>query len=98
MLNFAQSQYLLLLLLIPFFFVIQALVRKMRRNRIRKFGDEALVSQLMPSYSKGKVWVRLSFFAVGFFFFVIGLSRPQIGAKLKAEYEGKLKDIDKEAA
>ena len=56
MLNFAQSQYLLLLLLIPVFFIVQALVLKMRRNRIRKFGDEALVSRLMPSYSKGKVW------------------------------------------
>ena len=41
MLNFAQSQYLLLLLLIPVFFIVQALVLKMRRNRIRKFGDEA---------------------------------------------------------
>ena len=92
MLNFAQSQYLLLLLLIPFFFIIQALVLKMRRNRIRKFGDETLVSQLMPSYSKGKVWVRLVLFSIGFFFFVIGLSRPQIVAKLK-EHETKGAEI-----
>ena len=83
MLNFAQAQYLLLLFLIPLFFVIQAVVLKMRRRKIRKFGDEKLVSQLMPSYSKGKVWVRLVLFSIGFFFFVIGLSRPQIGAKLK---------------
>ncbi|MBQ3607120.1 MAG: VWA domain-containing protein [Bacteroidales bacterium] len=92
MLNFAQSQYLLLLLLIPVFFIVQALVLKMRRNRIRKFGDEALVSRLMPSYSKGKVWVRLVLFSIGFFFFVIGLSRPQIGAKLK-EHETKGAEI-----
>ena len=92
MLNFAQSQYLLLLLLIPVFFIVQALVLKMRRNRIRKFGDEALVSGLMPSYSKGKVWVRLVLFSIGFFFFVIGLSRPQIGAKLK-EHETKGAEI-----
>lgn len=92
MLNFAQSQYLLLLLLIPVFFIVQALVLKMRRNRIGKFGDEALVSRLMPSYSKGKVWVRLVLFSIGFFFFVIGLSRPQIGAKLK-EHETKGAEI-----
>lgn len=92
MLNFAQSQYLLLLLLIPVFFLVQALVLRMRRNRIRKFGDEALVSGLMPSYSKGKVWVRLVLFSIGFFFFVIGLSRPQIGAKLK-EHETKGAEI-----
>lgn len=92
MLNFAQSQYLLLLFLIPIFFIIQAIVLKIRRSRIRKFGDETLVSQLMPSYSKGKVWVRLVLFSIGFFFFVIGLSRPQIGAKLK-EHETKGAEI-----
>lgn len=92
MLNFAQSQYLLLLLLIPVFFVVQVMVLKMRRNRIRKFGDETLVSRLMPSYSKGKTWVRLVLFSIGFFFFVIGLSRPQIGAKLK-EHETKGAEI-----
>ena len=83
MINFAYSQYLLLLLLIPVFVVIQFVVLRLRRNRIRKFGDETLVSQIMPSYSKTKVWVSLSLFIVGFFFFVIGLSRPQIGAALK---------------
>ena len=92
MINFANAQYLLLLLLIPFFFVIQSVVLMFRRRRIRKFGDETLVNQIMPSYSKAKVWVRLSFFSLGFFFFVIGLSRPQIGAKLK-EHETKGAEI-----
>ena len=92
MINFAQAQYLFLLLLIPFFFLIQALVLRLRRRRIRKFGDEKLVRELMPSYAKAKVWVRLTLFSVGFFFFVIGLSRPQIGAKLK-EHETKGAEI-----
>ena len=92
MINFANSQYLLLLLLIPFFFVIQKVVLVFRKRRIRKFGDETLINQLMPSYAKGKVWVRLSIFSLGFFFFVIGLSRPQIGAKLK-EHETKGAEI-----
>ena len=39
----------------------------------------------MPSYSKSKVWVRLTLFSIGFFFFAIGLSRPQIGARLKEQ-------------
>ena len=88
MINFANSQYLLLLLLIPFFFIIQSVVLMFRKRRIRKFGDEALVAKLMPSYAKAKVGVRLTMFSLGFFFFVIGLSRPQIGAKLK-EHETK---------
>ena len=92
MIQFAQSQYLLLLLLIPFFFIIFAVILNLRQKRIRRFGDENLVNQLMPSYAKGKAWVRLSLFAVAFFFFVLGLSRPQIGAKLK-EHETKGAEI-----
>ena len=92
MINFAQAQYLFLILLIPVFFLLQALVFRLRTRRIRKFGDEELVRQLMPSYSKSKVWVRLVLFSIGFFFFVIGLSRPQIGAKLR-EHETKGAEI-----
>ena len=92
MINFAQSQYLLLILLIPVFFLIQALVFKLRARRIRRFGNEELVRLLMPSYSKTRTWVRLTMFSIGFFFFAIGLSRPQIGAKLK-EHETKGAEI-----
>jgi Ca-activated chloride channel family protein len=85
MINFAQAQYLLLIFLIPVFFVVQAVLLRMRRKRIRKFGDESLVNQMMPSYSKSKVWVRQTLYSVAFFFFVIGLARPQIGARLKEQ-------------
>ena len=80
---FAEPKYLMLLLLISVFFVIQALVLKFRAKRIRRFGDQALVEKLMPSYSKAKVWLRLSLFAIAFLFFILGISRPQMGAILK---------------
>ena len=80
---FAEPKYLMLLLLIPVFFVIQALVLKFRAKRIRRFGDQALVEKLMPSYSKAKVWLRLSLFSIAFMFFILGISRPQMGAILK---------------
>ena len=81
---FAESGYLFLLLLIPLFIIVQTLVLRFRRRRLEKFGDEALVKNLMPSYSKAKVWLRLSFFLLAFFFFVLGISRPPMGAILKA--------------
>lgn len=80
---FAESGYLFLLLLIPLFIIVQTLVLRFRRRRLEKFGDEALVKNLMPSYSKAKVWLRLSFFLLAFSFFVLGISRPQMGAILK---------------
>ena len=76
MVNFAQAQYLLLLLLVPLFFVFHAVMLRFRRRRIRRFGDEQLVKEIMPSYSASKGWVRVSLFAIAFFFFTIGLSRP----------------------
>lgn len=82
MLFFAQAQYLWLLLLVPLVPVGYAVVRWLRRRRIRRFGDEALVRQLMPSWSRSKGWVRIILFTLALFCFVIGLARPQIGAKL----------------
>ena len=83
MIHFAQAQYLLLILLIPFFFVGYALFRRERNRKIAKLGNPQLLASLMPTRSKAKGWVRISFFAVAWFFFAIGLSRPQLGAKLK---------------
>lgn len=88
MINFAQAQYLFLILLIPVFFLMYALMMHMKKNKIRKLGDIRLVAMLMPSVSRSKGWVRVVLFSLAFFFFVIGLSRPQIGAKLK-EHETK---------
>lgn len=88
MINFAQAQYLFLILLIPLFFVFHAVLLHFRKKKIKKFGDSYLVAQLMPSVSRSKGWWKVSLFSIAFFFFAIGLSRPQIGAKLK-EHETK---------
>lgn len=92
MIIFAQPLFLLLLLLIPFFFLGVAIRMKIRRSRMKKLGDEQLVRELMPSWSKSKVWVRTLLYSLAFFFFVIGLARPQIGAKLK-EHQTKGAEI-----
>lgn len=88
MVYLAQSEYLLLLLLIPLLFVGYALFLRMRRRRIARFGDPALVAQLMPTASTGKGWLKISLFAAAWLFFVVGLARPQLGARLK-EHESK---------
>ena len=82
MLYFAQPVYLWLLLLVPVFPVVYALLRLFRRRRLRAFGDEALVRELMPSWSSSKGWWRTVLFSLAFACFAIGLSRPLLGAKL----------------
>jgi len=92
MLIFAQYRFLYLLLLVPMFLVGYGVWRHLRTRRIRKFGDEALVRALMPSWSGSKGWVKMILFSLAFAFFVIGLARPQIGAKL-AEHKTRGAEI-----
>ena len=88
MVYLAQSQYLLLLLLVPLLFVAYALQLRIRRRRIARIGDPERVKALMPDASTGKGWLKVSLLAVAWFFFVIGLARPQLGARLK-EHESQ---------
>ena len=92
MLYFASPQYLWLLLLVPVIPVVYGILRALRRRRIRRFGDEALVRELMPSWSRSKGWVRIILFTLAFLCFTVGIARPQMGAKLK-EHETKGAEI-----
>ena len=92
MLYFASPEYLWLLFLVPLIPVVYGILRALRRRRIRKFGDEALVRELMPSWSGAKGWVRIILFSLAFLAFTIGIARPQMGAKLK-EHEAKGAEI-----
>lgn len=56
-----------------------------RKRRVAKFGDPELVARLTPERSSKKGWVKLLFYSLAFFFFSIGLARPQIGATLKKQ-------------
>ena len=88
MVYLVQSKYLLLLLLIPLLFVAYAVQLRIRRRRIAKLGNPELVKQLMPNASTGKGWLKVSLLALAWFFFVIGLARPQLGARLR-EHESQ---------
>ncbi len=82
MLLFAEYRFLYLLLLIPLFLLGYGLLRRLRKRRVKAFGDPELVEALMPSRSRSKGWVRMALFCLGFLFFVIGLARPRTGARL----------------
>ena len=82
MLMFARAHFLWLLLLVPLILIGYALLRRARRKRMQRFGDEALVRALMPSWSASKGWWRTVLFCLGFACFSVGLARPLLGAKL----------------
>ena len=83
MIHLAQSKYLILIACIPLLFLLHGWMQYRKRRTLRRFGDPALTAQLMPRVSSRRGWVKISFYAVALFFFAIGLSRPQIGARVK---------------
>lgn len=83
MLQFAQTEYLLIIFLIPCLFLFYAISIRRRRKVLEKFGERAIVENLMPLVSKSRGWIKLSIFSIAIFFFAVGLARPQLGAKLK---------------
>lgn len=88
MIYLAQGEYLLLLLIIPFLFIFYGVSLRIKKKRIARLGDTALVSKLMPDVSRGRGWLKITLLALAWFFFVLGLVRPQLGARLK-ERESK---------
>lgn len=82
MLYFANPVFLWLLLLVPVIPVVYAVMSALRRRRIKAFGDRELVEALMPSRSVSKGWWKIILFDLALAFFLIGLSRPLVGAKL----------------
>ncbi|MCF0176057.1 MAG: VWA domain-containing protein [Bacteroidales bacterium] len=83
MIIFGNVQFLPLIFLALLFPAAYGLLEFLRKRRVKKLGDEELVSRLLSSRSSSKGWVRIVLFSLAFVFFVIGLARPQIGAKLK---------------
>lgn len=92
MLYFTDPKYLYLLVLVPVLLVAFILGRLYRKRCLRRFGQKDMVQALMPSCSESKPWWRIVLFCLAFSFFVVGLSRPVLGAKL-AERETKGAEI-----
>ena len=83
MFRFEEPTYLYLLLLLPLLVAFYVYSNFRRRKAIRKFGDPALMAQLMPDVSKYRPDVKfwLVFAAIGLF--AVLLARPQFGSKLE---------------
>ncbi len=85
MLQFAQAEYLLLILIIPFLFLFYGLSLRIKNRRLERFGEMPIIKRLMPSVSRGRGWAKVTLLSVAVFFFAIGLSRPQLGARVKEQ-------------
>ena len=80
--RFAHPEYFYLLLVIPVFTLFFILSRFNRRRSLRLFGDNALISQLMPSVSTSRPIIKFIIWMLALSFIITGLAQPQFGSKL----------------
>ena len=83
MFRFEEPEYLYLLLIVPLLVLFYLYSNYRRRKAIRKFGDPALLEQLMPDVSKYRPDVKFSLVLIAVGLFAVLLARPQFGSKLE---------------
>ena len=85
MFRFEDPAYLYLLAAVPVLALIRFVLARRQRRRLRRFGDPALLRQLMPGVSRwrpdAKFWLLEAVLAL----LVVMLARPQMGTKISHE-------------
>lgn len=81
MFTFAYPGLLFLLLLVPVLTVIYIVSRIIRKKRIKKFGNPAVLHELMPNYSPYKSNIRFIVAMIALTAIIFALARPWGGVK-----------------
>lgn len=81
MFSFAYPGLLLLLLLVPFFVLLYAWSRYMRKRNLRKFGNPAVLAPIMPEVSPYKPPIKITLSMLALTLIVIAIARPWGGVK-----------------
>lgn len=83
MFRFEDPTFLYLLVLVPILLAFYLYSNFRRRRAIKRFGDPALMSQLMPDVSKYRPDVKFGLTLAAVALFAVLLARPQFGSKLE---------------
>ena len=93
MFRFEDPIYLWLLLLVPILLLLRFLTYKRRIAKLKKFGDIALVRELMPDVSKYRPTVKFVLILTALTLVVLMLARPQTGTKISNESRSGIETI-----
>ncbi len=85
MFRFANPQYLWLLVALPVLVALFWLAARSRRKRLARFGHSAVLEELMPEVSTGRVTLRFLLFLLAVTCLIFAAARPQFGSKLREE-------------
>ena len=85
MFRFANPHLLWLLALVPVMIVAFAVVLRLRRRNLSRFGNLATVKSLLRDVSSWRVHTKFILFVTAYTAVVFAAARPQFGAKLREE-------------
>lgn len=81
--RFAHPDALYLLVLVPVVMVLMYLFSRKRAKSLDSFGEPALVSHLMPDYSRRRVKFKAWIFVIAMALQVVVVAGPQFGSKFQ---------------
>ena len=93
MFRFEDPIYLWLLLAVPVLMLVRIITFRVRRKRLRAFGDPALLRQLMPQVSHYRPTVKFWLVTAAYALLVVVLARPQMGSKISRDNRNGIETI-----
>ena len=85
MFRFANPYLLWLLVAVPVMIIAFAILLRLRRRNLQRFGNVALVQGLLRDVSSWRVYAKFILFVMAYMAVVLAAARPQFGAKLREE-------------
>lgn len=85
MFRFENPEYLYLLALIPVLAIVRFFMVRGRKRKQRRFGDVALLAQLMPDVSRWRPAVKFWLLQAALAMVILMIARPQMGTKVSNE-------------
>lgn len=93
MFRFEDPTYLWLLLIIPVLLAIHHISNIRRNQKLKVFGDVALIKQLMPDASMVRHNLKMYIILIALSLIIIMLARPQMGSKISHEKRNGIEAI-----
>ena len=93
MFRFEDPIYLYALVLIPVLALIRFVTVRHQKKRLRKFGDPALVRELMPNVSRFRPLVKFWLLQAALALLIVMVARPQFGTKISHEKRNGIETI-----
>lgn len=82
-----------LLVVVPVMLVVRFVSDRVRRRRLRRFGDPALIAALMPDVSAKRQTLKFVLVMTAVALVCVMLARPQMGAKISNEKRSGIETI-----